>query len=52
MKRWAVAGAFVSPKGITNHSKEPSGVLIAVLRMESMLIGICQKNCAASMAVK
>ena len=50
--RWYVAGAFVRPNGITSHSNEPIGVLIAVLCIERSLIGVTQYPFSASIVVK
>ena len=42
MRRWNVAGADVSPNGMTTNSYRPNGVTNAVFGMSSGATGICQ----------
>ena len=45
-------GLFFMPMGNTHHSKEPSGVDMAVFSMSSLAIGICQNPHSASTVEK
>ena len=52
MSRWKVAGAFVSPNGITLNSKCPSGVEKAVVSFAVSSSSTCQYPEAMSSVVK
>src|SRR2546430_5632522 len=51
INRWKVPGAYDNPKGMTNHSYNPKGVMNAVFSTSSSFMATCQYPLARSKVV-
>ena len=51
INRWKVPGAYDNPKGMTNHSYNPKGVMNAVFSTSSSSMATCQYPLARSKVV-